>query len=67
MTTEYRIEGMMCAHCQARVEKELSTLPGVTSVAVDLGRKVARVEGTATEQEIAAKVTALGYEFGGSV
>lgn len=67
MTTEYRIEGMMCVHCQARVEKELATLPGVTSVTVDLGRKVARVEGSPSEQEIAAKVTALGYEFGGKV
>jgi hypothetical protein len=39
----------------------------VTSVTVDLGRKVARVEGSPSEQEIAAKVTALGYEFGGKV
>lgn len=36
MKKELTIEGMMCAHCQAHVEKALAALDGVTAVAVDL-------------------------------
>jgi hypothetical protein len=63
MAKEYRINGMMCAHCKSRVEKELSNVAGVTSVTVDLDRKVAIVEGEHSEKEIEDKVNALGYEF----
>ena len=30
MTTTISIEGMMCGHCQARVEKALKEVAGVT-------------------------------------
>lgn len=32
MKREYQIEGMMCSHCRARVERALNTLEGVTAV-----------------------------------
>jgi copper chaperone CopZ len=63
MAKEYRINGMMCVHCKARVEKELATVAGVTSVKVDLDKKLAIVEGDHSEQAIADKVNALGYEY----
>jgi hypothetical protein len=63
MAKEYRINGMMCVHCKARVEKELATIAGVTSVKVDLDKKLAIVEGDHSEQAIADKVNALGYEY----
>lgn len=37
------IEGMSCAHCQARVEKALNALPGVKAK-VDLKKKNATVD-----------------------
>ena len=40
-----RINGMSCSHCQARVEKGLSELDGVTSVRVDLPTGTATVVG----------------------
>ncbi len=63
MAKEYRINGMMCVHCKARVEKELAAVAGVTSVVVDLDKKVAIVHGNHSEQDIADKVNALGYEY----
>lgn len=63
MAKEYRINGMACVHCKNRVEKELATLPGVTSVTVDLDKKTATVEGDVAESTIRDKVNSLGYEY----
>jgi hypothetical protein len=65
MTKEYKINGMMCVHCKARVEKGLASVAGVTAVNVDLGRKVAVVEGEHSEKDIEECVNALGYEYVG--
>jgi hypothetical protein len=62
MAKEYHINGMMCVHCKGRVEKGISEVAGVTSVAVDLDRKLAIVEGSASDDAIKAKVRDLGYE-----
>jgi copper chaperone len=35
-TSTYRVEGMTCSHCVASVTEELSQVPGVTGVNVDL-------------------------------
>ncbi|MCQ2287643.1 MAG: SO_0444 family Cu/Zn efflux transporter [Muribaculaceae bacterium] len=59
---EFKINGMMCNHCKMAVEKGLATVEGVEKVTVDLAKGVAYVEGTATDEAIKAKVTALGYE-----
>ena len=34
--TRYRVDGMTCGHCAAAVQSELSALPGVTGVDVEL-------------------------------
>ena len=39
-----KIEGMMCGHCTARVEKALGEVRGVLSVSVSLEDKSATVE-----------------------
>lgn len=59
---EFKINGMMCNHCKAAVEKGLATVEGVEKVTVDLAKGMAYVEGSATDQAIKAKVTELGYE-----
>lgn len=37
------IEGMMCAHCKAAVEKALAAIPGVSACKVDLAAKTAAI------------------------
>ena len=54
------IEGMMCEHCKAHVEKALNALPGVTA-SVDLGAGTALVTGEASDEAITAAVTDAGY------
>ena len=36
MTTTLTVRGMTCGHCVTAVTQELTALPGVTDVAVDL-------------------------------
>ncbi len=55
------IEGMMCAHCQAHVEKALNALPGVTAT-VDLAAKTATVTGQAEDSALKAAVEEAGYQ-----
>lgn len=64
MTTTLSIEGMMCAHCQGRVEKALKEVPGVTEVAVSLEEKnaVVTAEDSVTAEALKAAVTDAGYE-----
>lgn len=56
------IKGMMCKHCQARVEKVLKAVEGVTSVVVDLEGGKATIEGTAAAETLSKAVTDAGYE-----
>ena len=58
---QYSVTGMSCAACQARVEKAVSAVPGVTSCAVSLLTNSMGVEGTASETEIIKAVTEAGY------
>ena len=43
ITNTYRIGGMSCGGCVSTVKQKLSTVPGVTSVTVDLGEKEAEI------------------------
>ena len=52
MTTTISIEGMMCAHCQAHVEKALKEVAGVTEVTVSLENKNAVVTGDASVETL---------------
>ena len=64
MTKTLNIEGMMCAHCVAHVEKALSALGGVASAKADLEGKCATVTLAApvSDQELKDAVTEAGYE-----
>ncbi len=57
-----KIDGMMCAHCVAHVEKALNAVDGVDSVTVSLEEKQATVTGTATQDALKAAVADAGYE-----
>ena len=58
---QYNVTGMSCAACQARVEKAVSGVPGVTECAVSLLTNSMGVEGTADPKAIIAAVEAAGY------
>ena len=64
MEKKIMINGMMCAHCTAHVEKALGTLEGVASVKADLEGKCATVTltGAVSDQSLTDAVTEAGYE-----
>ena len=43
ITNTYHIGGMSCGGCVSTVKQKLSTVSGVTSVTVDLGKKEAEI------------------------
>ena len=56
------IEGMMCQHCKAAVEKALRAVDGVESVEVSLEDKCATVTGSADPAALKQAVIDAGYE-----
>lgn len=59
---ELKIEGMMCQHCRAAVEKALQAVDGVETVSVSLENKSATVTGSADFEALKKAVTDAGYE-----
>ena len=61
MQEKYKVTGMSCAACSARVEKAVSSIEGVESCSVNLlsGRMI--VEGNASRESVASAVRAAGY------
>ena len=62
-TRTVKIEGMMCAHCQAHVKKALEGLG--LAAEVDLEKGQATVKGAASDDAICAAVTEAGYSVTG--
>ncbi|MBR4344403.1 MAG: heavy metal translocating P-type ATPase [Lachnospiraceae bacterium] len=58
---QYTVTGMSCAACQARVEKAVSSVPGISSVSVSLLTNSMGVEGTADPSAVISAVKAAGY------
>lgn len=63
MTKTFKVEGMMCVHCKAHVEKALAAIEGVESAVADLEAKTATVTLTAdVADEVLKKAIAdAGY------
>jgi copper chaperone len=59
---EYDVQGMTCGHCVLSVTEEVSDLPGVEHVEVDLGSGRLVVRGVVTDEAIRAAVSEAGYE-----
>lgn len=55
------IEGMMCQHCRAHVDKALNAIPGAAAT-VDLDSKTATVSGDVSDEAIRAAVEEAGYQ-----
>ena len=62
METVLKVEGMMCTHCKAAVEKACKAVPGVTDVVVDLKGKTATVTGNADVAALKKAIMDEGFE-----
>ena len=60
-TSTYTVTGMTCGHCVSSVTEEVTEVPGVTGVAVDLESGLLTVEGDADADAVRAAVTEAGY------
>ena len=58
---QFKVTGMSCAACSARVEKAVCKVPGVTSCSVSLLTNSMGVEGTASASAIIQAVQEAGY------
>lgn len=62
-TAVYTVPDMSCGHCKAAVTKEVSAVPGVEAVAVDLDSKRVEVSGSELDDAaIRAAIEEAGYE-----
>ncbi|MGH8940267.1 MAG: heavy-metal-associated domain-containing protein [Actinomycetes bacterium] len=70
-TSTYAVAGMTCGHCVSAVTEELSRLPGVREVTVELvagGTSAVHVvsDSVLDETGVRAAVGEAGYELAGS-
>ncbi|GIF12205.1 heavy-metal-associated domain-containing protein [Actinoplanes teichomyceticus] len=65
VTSTYTVKGMTCSHCVNAVTEELSALPGVADVQVDLGSGGVTVtsEEPLADDAVRAAVDEAGYEL----
>ena len=64
MEKTMNIEGMMCAHCEARVKKALEALPEVSAANVshESGTAVVILSGTLTDEALKKAVEDQDYK-----
>jgi copper chaperone CopZ len=66
-TTSYTVVGMTCGHCVEAVTEEVSAVPGVTAVDVDLASGGLSVRSTepVDDDAVRAAVEEAGYQVAG--
>lgn len=64
-TNTYTVSGMTCGHCVGSVRSEVSQIPGVTEVQVDLtsGQVTVTSEAPIAIETIRASIDEAGYEL----
>ena len=67
-TSTYTVTGMTCGHCVNAVTEEVTALPGVTGVDVDLasGRLTVTSDAPVDDDAVRAAVDEAGYELAGT-
>jgi copper chaperone CopZ len=65
VTSTYTVTGMTCGHCVTAVTTELSALPGVADVQIDLGTGAVTVTSAEplADDSVRAAVDEAGYEL----
>lgn len=61
-TRRFKITGMSCAACSARVEKAVSSLDGILECSVNLLTNSMEISGKATDEEVISAVEKAGYK-----
>lgn len=63
-TTEYKVTGMTCAHCERAIREEVGQLAGVERIDVSAasGRLVVTSSGLISDSAVLAAVDEAGYE-----
>jgi copper chaperone len=62
-TRDYTVEGMTCSHCVLSVREEVSEVPGVDGVDVDLASGRMSVTGRdISDDDVRGAVAEAGYE-----
>ena len=62
-TITYSVPGVSCAHCRQAIVDEVSAVPGVAAVDVDLEAKTVTVAGQPLDEPaIVAAIDDAGYE-----
>jgi copper chaperone CopZ len=63
-TREYAVRGMTCSHCVLSVREEVSEVPGVSAVDVDLASGRMTVTGhDISDEAVRIAVAEAGYEL----
>ena len=63
METILKVEGMMCNHCKAMVEKVCKAVDGTVDAVVDLQAKQVTVTGEADVAALKQAIINAGYEI----
>ena len=63
-TSEYRVDGMSCGHCEAAIKEEVGRLPGVerVDVSADTGRLLITSSAPIDPAAVLGAVDEAGYE-----
>ena len=62
METVIKVNGMMCSHCKATVEKVCKAVPGTVDAVVDLAANTVTVTGSADVAALKKAITDADYE-----
>ncbi len=64
-TVDYKVRGMTCGHCVKAVTDEVSAIPGVVSVNVDLGSGTMELQSASpiAVDRVREAVDEAGYEL----
>lgn len=62
---ELKVNGMMCTHCKAAVERVCKEVPGVEDALVDLKAKTVTITGNADREALIKAITAADFEVVG--
>ena len=63
METIIKVEGMMCKHCKAMVEKVCKAVPGAVDAVVDLEKKQVTVYGSADLEALKKAIVEADYQI----
>jgi copper chaperone len=61
-TRDYAVRGMTCSHCVLSVREEVSEVPGVRAVDVDLSGRLTVTGGDISDEAVRTAVADAGYE-----